>query len=91
MPESPYPPALTEPNGKLIDPANIAAGRPTSRTLSHSSWKDLKQAYLDQTDSKLPFKSTYERLAGGTSHWLGQTPRLVPHDFQMSMYRKDLP
>ena len=91
VPESPYPPALTEPNGKLIGPANIAAGRPTSRTLSHSSWKDLKQAYLDQTDSKLPFKSTYERLAGGTSHWLGQTPRLVPHDFRMSMYRKDLP
>ena len=30
-----------------------------------------------------PFKSTYERLAGGTSHWMGLTPRLVPNDFQM--------
>ena len=83
VPESPYPPALTDANGKLINPAKLAAGRPNSSTLSASNWQDPNQAYLDQTKSKRPFKSTYERLAGGTSHWLGQTPRLVPKDFRM--------
>jgi glucose dehydrogenase len=92
VPESPYPPALADSNDKLIDPANVAAGRPTSRTLSSSNWKDPRQAYLDQTNSKRPFKSTYERLAGGTSHWLGTTPRLVPNDFRMkTIYGKHRP
>jgi choline dehydrogenase-like flavoprotein len=83
VPESPYPPALGDANDKLIDPANVAAGRPTSRTLSPSNWNDPHQAYLDQTKSKRPFKSTYERLAGGTSHWLGTSLRFVPNDFRM--------
>jgi choline dehydrogenase-like flavoprotein len=88
VPESPYPPALADKKDKLIDPANVAAGRPTSR----STWNDPHQAYLDQTKSKRPFKSTYERLAGGTSHWLGSTPRLVPNDFRMKQnYGKDQP
>jgi glucose dehydrogenase len=93
VPESPYPPVLTDQNGTLINsnPANIAAGRPTSTMLSASNWNDPNHAYLDQTKSKRPFKSTYDRLSGGTSHWLGSTPRLVPNDFRMSMYRKDLP
>lgn len=31
-----------------------------------------------------PFKSTYERLAGGSTwHWLGNTPRLLPNDFRL--------
>jgi choline dehydrogenase-like flavoprotein len=92
VPESPYPPALTDSNNKVIDPANVAAGRPTSRTLSSSNWNDPHQAYLDQTKSERPFKSTYERLAGGTSHWLGLTPRLVPNDFRMkAIYGKGQP
>lgn len=35
-----------------------------------------------------PFKSTYERLSGGTTwHWLGNTPRLLPNDFRIqSLY-----
>ena len=41
-----------------------------------------EQSYLDQKGPR-PFNSTYERLAGGTSHWLGLTPRLVPNDFRM--------
>jgi glucose dehydrogenase len=86
VPESPYPPALADSDNKLIGPANVAAGRPTSRTLSASNWNDPHQAYLDQTESKRPFKSTYERLAGGTLHWLGSTPRLVPNDFRMQQY-----
>lgn len=31
-----------------------------------------------------PFKSTYERLAGGSTwHWLGNTPRLLPNDLRL--------
>jgi len=93
VPESPYLPAIIDDeNGKVIDPQNIAAGRPNALTLSAKNWKDLKQAYLDQSakESVRPFKSTYERLAGGTSHWMGLTPRLVPHDFRMkSTYFND--
>jgi glucose dehydrogenase len=77
VPESPYPPALAS------APSAVAAGRPTALMLSATNWQDPKQAYLDQQASTLPFKSTYERLAGGTSHWMGLTPRLVPNDFRM--------
>ena len=85
VPESPYPPALAD------APATVAAGRPTALMLSKSNWNDPDQAYLDQATSKRPFKSTYERLAGGTSHWMGLTPRLVPNDFKMHDYRTDFP
>ena len=85
VPESPYPPALAS------APSALAAGRPTSLMTSASNWNKPELAYLDQKDSTLPFKSTYERLAGGTSHWMGLTPRLVPNDFRMSMYDKNLP
>lgn len=74
IPESPYPPALSS------APSAVAAGRPS---FSGATWKDPEKAYFDQKDSTLPFKSTYERLAGGTSHWMGLTPRLVPNDFRM--------
>lgn len=79
VPESPYPPALVDSKGVLKDPTRVAAGRPTGR----SQWNDPSQSYLDQIGT-LPFKSTYERLAGGTSHWMGLTPRLVPNDFRMN-------
>ena len=82
VPESPYPPAMFDSKGQFVDPAKVAAGRPTSLTTG-ANWRDPKQAYLDQKTSKRPFKSTYERLAGGTSHWMGLTPRLVPNDFRM--------
>ncbi|UGA48907.1 GMC family oxidoreductase (plasmid) [Bradyrhizobium quebecense] len=75
IPESPYPPSLS------LAPAGVAAGRPS---FSGATWKDPEKAYFDQKDSTLPFKSTYERLAGGTSHWMGLTPRLVPNDFRMN-------
>jgi choline dehydrogenase-like flavoprotein len=93
VPESPYPPAVRDSQDKnFINPKNVAAGRPSSLTVGGSSWKDPGQAYLDQSTSKRPFKSTYERLAGGTAHWMGLTPRLVPNDFRMkTMYGKDQP
>lgn len=31
-----------------------------------------------------PFKSTYQRLVGGSTwHWLGNTPRFLPNDFRL--------
>ena len=76
VPESAYPPEL------FGDPNKLAAGRPTSVTLDAGNWKDPKQSYLVQKGPR-PFTSTYERLAGGTSHWLGTSLRLVPNDFRM--------
>jgi choline dehydrogenase-like flavoprotein len=90
VPESPYPPDLAD------NPASVRVGRPTALTLSQSNWQDPRVAYLDQTADPTrktrPFKSTYERLAGGTSHWMGLTPRLVPNDFRMkTTYGKGQP
>ncbi len=92
VPESPFPPKLkqkdTDPD--LIDPANVAAGRPTVLSLGADTWQKPQQSYLVQTGPK-PFSSTYERLAGGTSHWLGTSLRFVPSDFTMkSSYGKNL-
>jgi choline dehydrogenase-like flavoprotein len=84
VPESAYPPEL------FGAPEKLAAGRPTSATLGATSWNDPKQSYLVQKGPR-PFSSTYERLAGGTSHWLGTSLRLVPRDFTMNeSYGKDL-
>jgi choline dehydrogenase-like flavoprotein len=83
VPESAYPPEL------FGDPAKLAAGRPTSVTLDAKSWNNPKQSYLVQKGPR-PFTSTYERVAGGTSHWLGTSLRLVPRDFTMkASYGKD--
>jgi choline dehydrogenase-like flavoprotein len=73
---------LADSNGNLRDPATVAAGRPTALTLGPSNWRDPKQAYLVQTGRR-PFTSTYDRVAGGTSHWLGTSLRFVPGDFRM--------
>jgi glucose dehydrogenase len=83
VPESAYPPDL------FGEPEKLAAGRPTSLMLGASNWNDPTQSYLVQKGPR-PFTSTYERLAGGTSHWLGTSLRLVPHDFTMNTsYGKD--
>jgi glucose dehydrogenase len=85
VPESPYPPDL------FADPAKLAAGRPTVLTLAANNWKDPKQAYLVQKGPR-PFTSTYDRVAGGTSHWLGTSLRFVPADFTMhSTYGSKVP
>jgi glucose dehydrogenase len=95
VPESPYPPSLFDENGqafksgKLIeDPSKVAAGRPTALSLNAAGWADANTSYLVQNtqskDEKLtPFSSTYDRVAGGTSHWLGTSLRFVPNDFRM--------
>jgi choline dehydrogenase-like flavoprotein len=97
VPESAYRPELlqqnpTDPKSPLVDPAKVIAGRPTVLSLiSNESWRDPKQSYLIQT-GVVPFGSTYERIAGGTSlHWLGTSLRLLPNDFHMEKYRPDWP
>jgi glucose dehydrogenase len=88
VPESPYPPELFA-NGNLRDPATMPVGRPTVLTLGASNWQDPTQSYLIQQGPR-PFTSTYERIAGGTSHWLGTSLRFAPADFRMeSTYGKD--
>src|SRR5262249_29288368 len=83
VPESPYPPELQ------ADPGKLAAGRPTSLMLRADNWQDPKQSYLIQKGPR-PFTSTYDRLAGGTAHWLGTSLRLVPNDFRMkTSYGRD--
>ena len=85
VPESPYTPALFDAKG-LVDPATVNAGRPTVLSLNprggFGDWTDPRQSYLIQTGPR-PFSSTYDRLAGGTSHWLGTSLRFVPNDFKM--------
>lgn len=87
VPESPYTPpiAVAGPSGfqQNSDPTMQAVGRPTTLTLSNSSWQDPRQAYLDQK-GPLAFSSTYERVGGGTMrHWLGTSLRFVPNDFKV--------
>ena len=84
VPESPFPPKLCEGYRCQIDGSGKgAAGRPTVLTLGADNWKDPEQAYLVQDGKRRPFASTYERVAGGTSHWLGTSLRFVPGDFTM--------
>jgi choline dehydrogenase-like flavoprotein len=90
VPESPYTPEIfdrTDPNGGLSDPNKVKAGRPTVLSLGpkgrFGDWTDPKQAYLIQKGPR-PFASTYDRVAGGTSHWLGTCLRFVPNDFRMN-------
>src|SRR5260370_34139607 len=75
-PESAFPPAL------FVDPGEQAAGRPTTLMLDAKNWQDPTQSYLVQQGPR-PFCSTYERLAGGTSHSLAPSPTLPPTDFPM--------
>ena len=91
VPESPYTPSLSDDNGHfdkhINDPNYLPAGRPTGLNLSVGAWNDPRQSYFVQTGPR-PFSSTYERGAGGTSHWLGTCLRFVPNDFRMGSDRK---
>src|SRR5262249_11743162 len=82
QPERPYTPEVVDKENKLIDPSKVNAGRPTVLSLSAKNWTDPKEAYLIQKGPR-PFGSTYDRVAGGTSHWLGTCLRVVPNDFKM--------
>src|SRR5919197_72650 len=86
VPESPYTPEIFDAAGNLSDPSKMNAGRPTVLSLlpkgSFGDWTDPKQSYLILNGPR-PFASTYDRIAGGTQHWLGTCLRFVPADFRM--------
>jgi len=82
VPESPYTPEIFDADGRLRDPSMVKAGRPTVLSLAGHNWRDPKQSYLIQKGPR-PFGSSYDRIAGGTSHWLGTCLRFVPADFRM--------
>jgi glucose dehydrogenase len=102
VPESPYTPEIFQPRDprdpnaedKLIDPGTVNAGRPTVMSLlpkgSFGDWTDPKKSYLIQTGPR-PFASTYNRVAGGTQHWLGTCLRFVPADFKMKTKYPSVP
>jgi glucose dehydrogenase len=93
VPESPYTPTLFDDDGQFSpaknDPSKVPNGRPTVMTLGPNDWADPAKSYLVQSRTKedgqpaTPFGSTYDRIAGGTSHWLGTCLRFVPADFEM--------
>jgi glucose dehydrogenase len=86
VPESPFTPEIFDAAGNLTDPSKMNAGRPTVLSLlpkgGFGDWTDPKQSYLIQKGPR-PFASTYDRVAGGTQHWLGTCLRFVPADFKM--------
>jgi glucose dehydrogenase len=94
VPESPYTPEIFDAAGNLSDPSKMNAGRPTVLSLlrkgGFGDWTDPKQSYLIQKGPR-PFASTYDRIAGGTQHWLGTCLRLVPADFKMKTNYPSVP
>jgi choline dehydrogenase-like flavoprotein len=95
VPESPYTPEVftkdkTTNKFKLTDPGTMKAGRPTVLSLG-GNWKDPQESYLIQTGQR-PFASNFDRVAGGTQHWLGTSLRFVPGDFKMkTLYGASVP
>jgi len=63
---------------------NIAAPQPDDPP---TTWRDPSKNYFEQA-GPLPFGSTYEIRAGGTTlHWVGTAMRFLPNDFKMkSLY-----
>lgn len=71
-PESPYPDNPNAPRAAVLQLGPDGA------------WKNPALTYLDQSESCLPFSSSYERRGGGTFwHWLGSSFRFLPHDFKL--------
>ena len=90
VPESPYTPEVVDKDDRPTDPSKVMAGRPTSLSLGANNWTDPKQSYLVQKGPR-PFASTYDRVAGGTQHWLGTCLRFVPADFKMKTRYPSVP
>ncbi len=99
LPNTPYPPYWHGSDPKH-EPDKEAVPRPmTAMTLAWPGLTEFKtwngsqakfdafnqQSYLTYTTTtELPFLSTYERLAGGTTwHWLGTALRFTENDFRM--------
>jgi len=90
-PESPYPPVVEKPSAQATPRAtiadtfasNIEPDFPGNLSEPDGYIYDPEKSYLLQK-GPLPFASTYERVAGGTTwHWLGTSLRFLEHDFTM--------
>ena len=76
-PDAPY---GNNPNAR--SPTVLELGRRGNTMLTR--WKASENTYLDQSESRLPFGSTYERRSGGTMwHWMGTCLRFLPRDFRL--------
>lgn len=83
-PESPYTQNYNAPRPSVLDIKPITSPpAPPTVDCKNVELSIDKDGYFIQK-GPMPFGSTYERLAGGTSwHWLGTCLRLVPSDFKM--------
>lgn len=81
-PESPYLQNYNAPRPSVLDIKQIT-DPPAPVDCANPEESINTNGYFIQK-GPMPFGSTYERLAGGTSwHWLGTCLRLVPNDFKM--------
>ncbi|MFN2598583.1 MAG: GMC family oxidoreductase [Pyrinomonadaceae bacterium] len=78
-PEAPYPNYKNAPVPLSLDVGNWQ----TEQALEKNLPGYQPRGYFIQRGN-LPFSSTYERAAGGTTwHWLGTSLRLLPNDFKL--------
>ncbi|MGN6397224.1 MAG: GMC family oxidoreductase [Mucilaginibacter sp.] len=82
-PEAPYTQNYNAPRPSVLDIKQIPNPPEPPADCSNPIVAIDKGGYFIQ-QGPMPFGSTYERLAGGTSwHWLGTCLRLVPNDFKL--------
>ncbi|MFT6503145.1 MAG: choline dehydrogenase-like flavoprotein [Crocinitomicaceae bacterium] len=83
VPSSPYEQNYNAPRPSVLDIKNINPDDPVIE-YPNNPIKSIKDNGYFVENGPLPFASTNERLAGGTSwHWLGTCLRLVPNDFKL--------
>ena len=90
-PESPYPPGQGNPADEATPRATTADTFADNVVPDYKNNLDHPDGYIYDPDvsyllqkGPLPFASTYERVAGGTTwHWLGTSLRFLKNDFQM--------
>lgn len=82
-PESPYPQNYNAPRPSVLDIKNITPDyNPTKDCADPIKSIDTNGYFIEK--GPMPFGSTNERVAGGTTwHWLGTCLRLIPSDFKM--------
>lgn len=82
-PESPYTQNYNAPRPSVLDIKQISDPPEPPVDCANPVVSIDKGGYFIQ-QGPMPFGSTYERLAGGTSwHWLGTCLRLMPNDFKL--------
>lgn len=83
-PESPYTQNYNAPRPSVLDVKQITNPPATPAVPCSDVQQSIDTDGYFIQKGPMPFGSTYERLAGGTSwHWLGTCLRMVPNDFKM--------